>query len=414
MVKMQQKIPDGWTTKQIVDVAAINKGLTYKSSDYAKDENSGMTFFTLKSISKGGGFNNKGIKFYKGDYQDKHIVEPGDLIIANTDLTRNGDVVGAPVIVPKINGNKSVISMDISKIKVKKNVDKLFFYYLLSNTNIRKKMRNFSTGTTVLHLHLNSVKKINILLPHLPQQKKIAQILSTVDDEIVKTGQIITENQNLKKGFMQELFSKGIGHTKFKKTKLGMIPEEWEVKTTGKICKSIVPGRDKPKSFNGDIPWVTIPDISNGRIQYEKAKKTTRKELGIARNKIVPKNSVIMTCVGELGIVTITDREISLNQQLHAFLPGKLILPSYLMYYLVYKKRLIKNLATKTTVLYLNKLGCESISVFLPNVSEQKQIVLILSNVDDKIRINQKIKKQLFQLKKGLMQELLSGKKLVS
>ena len=91
----------------------------------------------------------------------------------------------------------------------------------------------------------------------------------------------------------------------YKQTKVGIIPEDWESVKVGEVCDCIVPGRNKPENFDGNIPWVTTPDIlgkyisdtrSNLYISPEEAKKVG--------SKIVPKNSVIMSCVGELGLLS--------------------------------------------------------------------------------------------------------------
>ncbi len=74
------------------------------------------------------------------------------------------------------------------------------------------------------------IKVFEIPFPEIVEQEKIAEILSTVDDAIKKTDAIIQETQQLKKGLMEKLFTEGIGHTRFKKTKIGRIPEEWNVR----------------------------------------------------------------------------------------------------------------------------------------------------------------------------------------
>ncbi len=407
MKKNKQKLPDGWKVKKIQEIGQVVAGSTpsTKNQNYW---NGDISWFTPADLSK--------IKVKNVDDSSRKITNEGlnscsaSLVPANSLIVSTRAPIGYIVINNKPastnQGCKSVVIND------PKDIDINFLYYNL--TYRVKDLIRLGCGSTFLELGKKDFEKFKVTFPNLSQQKKIAAILSTVDDEITKTDEIITETELLKKGLMQQLFSKGIGHTKFKKTKLGMIPEEWEISTTGKLCRSIVPGRNKPKTFDGDIAWVTIPDIIDEEIRYKKAKKTTKDELDEAGNKIVPKNSVIMSCVGKLGVVAVSKIGISLNQQLHAFIPKKCINPYYLKYYLIHNKKLLENLATKTTVLYLNKTGCESVPVLLPSINEQKEIVSILSSVDDKIRINQKIKKQLLQLKKGLMQDLLSGRKLMN
>ncbi|MDZ7778956.1 MAG: restriction endonuclease subunit S [Gemmatimonadota bacterium] len=76
-----------------------------------------------------------------------------------------------------------------------------------------------------------------LLLPPLPEQRKIAAILSSVDDAIAATRKVIEQTERVKQGLLQTLMTRGIGHTRFKQTEIGEIPEEWEVVTLEDVCE---------------------------------------------------------------------------------------------------------------------------------------------------------------------------------
>ncbi|MGL4988972.1 MAG: restriction endonuclease subunit S, partial [Cetobacterium sp.] len=97
---------------------------------------------------------------------------------------------------------------------------------------------------------------------------------------------------------------------------------DWEEKKIGDFMECIVPGRNKPQEFQGAIPWITTPDIFNRNFVYHSKNKLSLSKVEIKKvgSKIVPKNSIIMSCVGELGVVCIAGTDIVINQQLHAFL----------------------------------------------------------------------------------------------
>ena len=214
---------------------------------------------------------------------------------------------------------------------------------------------------------------------------------------------------------MQKLLTRGIGHTKFKKVKwlYGKyieIPDEWDVVKIGQICESIVSGRNRPKKFVGDIPWITLPDIDSMYVRESKSGlQVSTEEIKRCGGKILPPNAVIMTCVGYLGMTAITSQRLVVNQQLHAFICPKNIDPYFIATYLKTQKKYMKTIATSTTVLYLNENGCASIPILLPLYEEQKQIASILSNVDTQIQKEKLHKSNLERLKKGLMQKLLTG-----
>ncbi|WP_114418398.1 restriction endonuclease subunit S [Marinospirillum perlucidum] len=191
-----------------------------------------------------------------------------------------------------------------------------------------------------------------------------------------------------------------------------MVPEGWEKYLVGKICKSIVPGRNKPNVFDGDIPWVTTPEIKGRYVpsirQVNYVSEVVLKEAG---GKVVPAGAVIMAAVGELGLVALASQPVVLNQQLHAFVCSDHVYNEYLAYWLETQKPYMESIASKTTIPYLNKTNCESIPVLTPPIPEQKKIAKILSTWDKAITTTEQLLANSQQQKKALMQQLLTGKK---
>ncbi|MGR8890645.1 restriction endonuclease subunit S [Klebsiella pneumoniae] len=191
-----------------------------------------------------------------------------------------------------------------------------------------------------------------------------------------------------------------------------MVPKGWQKYSVGELCTSIVPGRNKPKVFDGDIPWVTTPEI-NGRYIPSKLQVNyvSTTALSDAGGKIVPQGAVVMAAVGELGLIAITSEPVVLNQQLHAFVCSKLVNNEYLAYWLTTQKPYMESIASKTTIPYMNKTNCESIPVLLPPLAEQFKIAQILLTWDKAISVTEKLLTNSQRQKKALMQQLLTGKK---
>jgi type I restriction enzyme, S subunit len=199
---------------------------------------------------------------------------------------------------------------------------------------------------------------------------------------------------------------------KVRNTSINQIPNNWEITKTGNICTSIVPGRNKPKQFNGDIPWITITDLENQFwISESKAGlAVSREELQKAKGKTVPFGTVIMTCVGNFGIAGIAEKELVINQQLHGLICSEKVLPEYLCHVLRSKEKEMLSLAGRTTVLYLNSSKCESINILLPPIAEQRKIAEILGTWDKAIALTEKLIAAKLKRKKALMQKLLTDK----
>ena len=186
---------------------------------------------------------------------------------------------------------------------------------------------------------------------------------------------------------------------------------DWGFKKIGDISECIVPGRNKPKLFDGDIPWVTTPDlkdktyVSDTRSNYY----ISEEEAKTVGSKIVPANSVIMSCVGDLGLFAINTKPIVINQQLHAFILDDHKYSSiFILNALSKNQDYIEKVATKTALPYLNKDNCNSIPLFLCSFKEQTKIASFLSAVDEKISQLTQKHQLLSQYKQGMMQKLFS------
>jgi len=237
---------EGWFKTTLGEVAALVKGISYTSEDYCNQDD-GAVFITIKCVSKSGGFDSEGIKYFKGALPASHALQPGELLIANTDLTRAGDIIGCPIMVPMISGQAITMSMDLSKlVEDGTKIDTLFLYYKLMTDSARRFMRDHASGSTVLHLQTRAVPGLELEIPvSLFEQAKIAEILSTVDRAIEQTEAIIAKQQRIKTGLMQDLLTRGIDEQgnlrseethEFKESALGRIPVEWEVRTLGELA----------------------------------------------------------------------------------------------------------------------------------------------------------------------------------
>ncbi|MGE3826033.1 MAG: restriction endonuclease subunit S, partial [Bacteroidia bacterium] len=147
---------------------------------------------------------------------------------------------------------------------------------------------------------------------------------------------------------------------------------------------SRVPGRDKPKSFTGSIPWFTTTNlVDKGFIK--KTQDTfglTESEINEVRAKIIPVGSIIMTCVGDLGILSINREPCIVNQQLHTYQCDENTNSIYLMFCLSFMKSYMYKMASTTTVPYMNKTICNSIPVIHPPIELQNQFSEIFEKAE--------------------------------
>ncbi|MDA7748401.1 restriction endonuclease subunit S [Gammaproteobacteria bacterium] len=400
---MNERVPEGWSSMRLGEVTTQTRGLTYKSEDYG-DGLDGHPFLTLKSISKSGGYSSRGLKFYKGNFKPHHLIENGDILFANTDLTRAGDVVGSPLYFDKFEfKTKPLYSMDLSKLVVDSSKsDGKFLYYLLMVPRIKRFMINVSAGSTVLHLDTKSVKNLSILLPPLPEQKKIASILSSVDEVIEKTQLQINKLQDLKKGTMNELLTKGIGHTEFKDSELGRIPKSWEVVPLSKIIINFDSDRIPVKS--------TDRQGMQGKYRYYGASGI----IDYVDNYLFDGSFILLGEDGEnvlsrnLPLAFIVNGKFWVNNHAHILQPVSGVDIKFLCEFL--ESIDYKNIASGSAQPKITKSSLNEIRVALPSNQEQKRISVILYSIDEQINFKNKKLHQIQSLKKSLMQDLLTGK----
>ena len=307
------------------------------------------------------------------------------------------------------NANMTANLMRISPDRIK--VYPLWLKQFLLSDFFQKRLEEASSATTIKTIKAPELKAIELPLPLLSEQKKIAEILTTMDEAIEKTSQIIEKTKEAKKGLMQRLFTRGIGHKKFKKTEIGEIPVEWEVgeiSNYGEILTGNTPPTNVPQYYGNEYPFVSPFDLGNKRI-IRKTEKYLSKE-GFAVARALPANSVLVVCIGStIGKTGIAGTELATNQQINSII-CKNSDYNFVYYYATFINQEFKQLAGTQAVPILNKGNFSKVKVAIPPLSEQNEIGGILSAIDDKIEKELDHKAQLESLKKGLMQVLLTGK----
>ena len=174
-----------WQSVTLGDLVTIVRGRSYRSVHL--QENTDTALVTLKSFQRGGGYRYDGLKPYVGPYNDDQVVHPGEIIVAQTDITQNGDVVGRPAIVSQHSNYPNLVaSLDAAIVRnaASELLDLKFLYYRLMARDYAHHAKSMATGTTVLHLSRDAVPLFNFMLPPLPEQRRIAHILGALDDKI--------------------------------------------------------------------------------------------------------------------------------------------------------------------------------------------------------------------------------------
>ncbi|EHK2862874.1 restriction endonuclease subunit S [Vibrio alginolyticus] len=300
-----------------------------------------------------------------------------------------------------------------------KNCDTKWLYYVFSSLNIEK----LNEATGVPSLSRNNIYAQMLKAPSdQKEQQKIAEVLSTVDKKIDLIDQKIAETEKLKTGLMQKLFSEGVGvqdengewqpHTEFQDNGLPMHWSFLKLGSVAKVTSGGTPSRKKASFWeNGTIPWITTGEVNFNCITNS-SQKITDEGLKNSAAKMFPPDTILMAMYGQgqtRGRVAMLGIEASTNQACAAIICSKKLNPHFCYHYLSSQYEKIRAIGNEGSQKNLNGQIIKDILIPCPNLEEQEQIALVLSTVDEKITLLAKQKSETQQLKKGLMQKLLTG-----
>ncbi len=353
----------------------------------------------------------------------RYITDKGLAESATHLIPKNNLLVSTRVGIGKaaINTIDIAISQDLTGLIIKKDktTPDYLYWFLISQAT---KLKNMAQGSTIKGILKDDLARLKIPLPPLPEQQKIALILSTTDEAIQKSDAIIAKAGRLKQGMMQKLLTEGIGHKEFKETEIGRVPKEWEVAKVSDIYGVITGTTPSTKISeywaNATVNWFTpadMTDITGQAYLFESHRKITKKGVKDTILTVMPAGSLILSTRAPVGYVGILTRESTFNQGCKGLVPKKdrKISPEFYYYYFSMIQKKLQNMSSGSTFMELGKDTLERIQIPLPPLPEQQKIAEILSSIDQKIELEQKRKAKLERVKRGLMNDLLTGRKRV-
>jgi len=362
---MIKNLPQGWRVEELNKCGKIVTGKT--PSKLVKEY-----------------WNSKDIPFVKpDDFKNDDIIEfeSGKDFISKQGFEKATKIPPYSVLVTcignigKILINKNFITTNqqINTIIPHKNIHYKYLAYAIQK--IKPIMIKRANAPVVPIINKTDFGKFEIPLPPLPQQEKIVKVLDNSASLIEQQKQLIEKYDVFLKSKFIEMFGDPITN-----------PMGWKKTTCIHVADCIVPGRNKPKSFSGTyMPWITTGDLVDKKaINHSNSNLIlSKEEIKEVRAKIIPENSIIFTCVGDLGIVSITKKPIVINQQLHSFQCKEDVVNNYfLMFNISMQKQYMYKMATSTTVPYMNKTTCNNIPTILPPIELQNKFASIVEKIE--------------------------------
>ncbi len=401
-------VPNGWGKKSLEKVADVRSGVA-KGKSGLKDPIS-VPYLRVANVQDGH-VNLDEVKVIdiERDKLERYSLKKGDVLMnegGDFDKLGRGDVwLGQ--IEPCLHQNHV--------FAVRPHQDKLDSYFLaaLAASNYGKTyfLSCAKRSTNLASINSSQIKEFPVLLPPLPEQKKIAQILTTWDQAISITEQLLANSQQQKKALMQQLLT---GKKRLLDKNGVRLSGEWCLKQIidiGKVVTGSTPPKNQSENYGGNTSWATAEDF-NGKYVLDTNVKLSEK--GVNKARIVPKGSVLVTCIASIGKNAIAAEDMGTNQQINAVIINKNNSNEFFYYQIEFNKSYLLSLAGATSVPIINKSSFEKVKLAYPTLPEQQKIASVLSAADQEIETLQRKLDCLKQEKKALMQQLLTGKRRTS
>jgi type I restriction enzyme S subunit len=383
-----------WRTIRLGDIITCIKGNKPLKMASANNRNC-LPYLSTEYLRE-----NKPNKFVY-DLKSTIIINDGDLI-----LLWDGSNAGEFFL-----GKNGILSSTMAKMEIIKEVyDNKFLFYILKQRE--QYLKGLTKGTGIPHVDGYVLNNLSIPFPPILEQKKIAEILSTVDEAVEKVSQAIDGTEKLKKGLINELLTKGIGHKEFKEADIEIIPKTWTLVRLGDVCHQrnevILP------SGKGDYKYVGLEHIKSGEINLD----LHEMDINIKSTKFRFYEGDIL--YGKLR--PYLDKAVSINfsgicsTDLLVLKPIKNKTLVDFIIWIIHSNKFIQHAILTTSGTNHPRTSWSAISKFrfyLPPLPEQKEIVEVLNRVSMRRDILRNRKEKLERVKKGLMNDLLTGRKRV-
>jgi type I restriction enzyme S subunit len=408
-----------WKEEKLSNLSTlITKGATPTTSghDYVHSlTEGGARFVRGNNATISGKFKGSDVKYIcnKANEQLKRSkLKVGDIVISIVGSVGSSFQVDKRIIPANINQN-------VALIRPSNDLNSDYLGQVIVSEIVQDIIATELTVQAQPSLSLKQIGDFTIPFPPLPEQQKIAQILTSVDEVIEKTQAQIDKIKDLKTAMMQELLTKGIGHVEFKDSPVGRIPVGWEVKQlseTFDLSSGSTPSRREPHYFStaqDAIPWIKTLDMHDGLITTTD-EKITKLAIENSSCKLLPIGTAIVAMYGgwnQIGRSGVLAIEATTNQAICALKPIGLISGEFVNYWLISKRNIWKSVAASSRKdPNITKQDVSDFLVVVPSIKEQREIVARLDSLTCQVDNKKKLLVRYQAIKKALMQDLLTGK----
>lgn len=361
------------------------------------------------------------IRKQQADQLQKGFSFKGDVL-----LTHKG-TVGNVAVVTDIETDYIMLTPQVTYYRVRNHnrLKNTFIKFYFESTQFQEKLEQLSGGGTRAYIGITNQRKLPFVLPPFPEQCAIAQALSDADTLIAALDKLLAKKRHIKTATMQQLLTgkkrlPGFGEGKgYKKTDIGVIPEDWDVKKVSEIG-SVKGGKRLPKGSSlVDIPtpyaYIRVADMFPGGINILNVKWVSEEVARQLKNYCIYSEDIFVSVAGTLGIIgEIPEQLNGANLTENADRITNISCHKKFLLYALMSERIKNDIDSQRTVGAQPKLALgriEEFKVAIPKSDkEQRAIAQVLTDIDTEIAALEKRRAKTQAIKQGMMQELLTGR----
>jgi type I restriction enzyme S subunit len=402
---MSRDMPVGWQEIALKDHIELVPGFAFSSDDFSSDPVDQVPLIRIRDLIA----QEPNVYVPRG-FEARYLIKTGDFLVG-----MDGEFQAVRWGAGEAALNQRVLRFASSSAKL----DSEFLFYRLQPE--LKRLENVISATTVKHLSTKHLNALKIPLPPIAEQRRIAEILSSIDEAIQGTQTVVEQARNVKQGLLEHLLAKGIGHTRFLPTEIGEIPKGWQVARLGQVgawSSGGTPSKSNPDYWGGDIPWISPKDMK--RLYLDDAEDHVTGLGAVNGTRLMPAGTLLIVVRGMILAryvpVAITLRASTFNQDIKALKCNDDYSPHFVRMWLELQNEKLMKLIDSATH-GTKRLPQEALLNFaIPSAprAEQDDIVIRVRAIEDQIETNLRLLDRYHTTKSALMVDLLSGRKRVS
>jgi type I restriction enzyme S subunit len=372
---------DGWVESTLDEIADFINGYPFKPTDLG---DIGTPVIRIKQL-----------------LDPTEPVDRTEIETPERCLLEDGDIVfswSGTLAVRIWNRGPAKLNQHLFKVVEKEGVFKGIVPLILDRAI--EELEQKSHGTTMKHITKQTLLPHKVLLPPLPDQRRIVDLISSVDFYIESLQQKFESEKRSRNAVLHELLSAG--------------GDDWVETTLGEVSEVIgggTPSTSIPEYWEGEIVWLTPSEITSQHGEFVSNSIRKISELGLKNSgaQMLPKGSVILTSRASVGYVAISAIELCTNQGFQSLVPKDSVLAEFLMFWIQQNRSEFESRSAGSTFKEISKSNVKSIKLSLPPLPEQRRIIEIISTIDGVKGKTEIAIKEAKRLRSGLLSDLLSG-----